>query len=51
MKTLFPILKVCIQKNKVEMAKKYLAKAQGWITEIVEAAQKMVEEYVFKMFT
>ncbi|XP_063044949.1 uncharacterized protein LOC134439056 [Engraulis encrasicolus] len=44
-KTLFPILKVCIQKNKVEMAKKYLAKAQGWITEIVEAAQKMVEEY------
>ncbi|XP_063049506.1 uncharacterized protein LOC134443913 [Engraulis encrasicolus] len=44
-KSLFPILKVAVQKNKTEIAKTYLQKAQGWITEIIEAAEEMVEGY------
>ncbi|XP_063078703.1 uncharacterized protein LOC134468758 [Engraulis encrasicolus] len=44
-KTLFPILKVAVQKCRVDMAKTYLAKAQDWITEIIEDAQKMVDGY------
>ncbi|KAL2076951.1 hypothetical protein ACEWY4_027464 [Coilia grayii] len=44
-KSLFPILKVAVQKNKTEIAKTYLAKAQGWISEIVKAADEMVKGY------
>lgn len=44
-KSLFPILKVAVQKNKTEMAKTYLAKAQDWISEIITAAKEMVAGY------
>ncbi|XP_030641431.1 uncharacterized protein LOC115821779 [Chanos chanos] len=43
--SLFPILKVAVQKDKSDIAVKYLDKARKWIKEIIDDVDELVKKY------
>ncbi|XP_030641430.1 uncharacterized protein LOC115821778 [Chanos chanos] len=43
--SLFPMLKVAVEKNKPTLAVKYLEKAKAWITKIITEVEQIVEKY------
>ncbi|XP_030641439.1 uncharacterized protein LOC115821788 [Chanos chanos] len=44
-KSLFPMLKIAVEKNKPTLAVKYLEKAKAWITKIITEVEQIVERY------
>lgn len=43
--SLFPMLKTAVVKNKPDLAKKYLKKAEDWITDIITQVDDIVKRY------
>ncbi|KAK9952871.1 hypothetical protein ABG768_016901 [Culter alburnus] len=44
-KSLLPSLKVAVEKNKPELAQKFLEKAKGWISDIIMDVKEIVKRY------
>ncbi|KAI4904335.1 hypothetical protein NFI96_021883, partial [Prochilodus magdalenae] len=43
--SLFPKLKLAVEKNKPALAEKYLEKARDWITEVIDEVDRIIKRY------